>query len=88
MTEQPILMYVFHGAYTNLDQWVRNGTAPPKASRIETRDVGGKPAFVTDEIGNAVGGISSPYVDAPTAIYYMGHGEGAAAATTSATPNR
>ena len=76
VTEQPILMYVFHGAYANLDRWARNGTPAPKAPRIETREVGGKAAFVTDDIGNALGGIRSPYVDAPTAIYHTGHGEG------------
>jgi hypothetical protein len=69
-------MYVFHGAYANLDRWARNGTPAPKASRIETKEVGGKTVFVTDDIGNALGGIRSPYVDAPIAIYHTGHGEG------------
>jgi hypothetical protein len=75
VTEQPVLAYLFHGAYANLDQWVRTGTPPPKAARIDTKDIGGKPAFVSDEIGNATGGVRSPYVDAPTAIYHPGHGD-------------
>ena len=76
VTEQPVLMYVFHGAYANLDRWVRSGAAPPRAPRIETKEVSGKTAIATDSIGNALGGIRSPYVDAPTAVYHPGHGEG------------
>ena len=30
---------------------------------------------VYDEVGNATGGVRSPYVDAPTAIYHPGHGD-------------
>ena len=76
VTEQPILMYVFHGAYGNLDQWVRKGTPAPKASPIETRQAGGKAVIAMDDVGNNLGGIRSPYVDEPTAIYHTGHGEG------------
>jgi hypothetical protein len=76
VTEQPILMYIFHGAYDNLDQWVRKGTPAPKASRIETKDVGGKTVITMDDIGNNLGGIRSPYVDEPTRIYHTGHGQG------------
>ena len=76
VTEQPVLMYVFHGAYANLDRWVRNGTPPPKAPRIETKEAGGKTVIATDDLGNALGGVRSPYVDAATAIYHTGHGEG------------
>src|SRR5262249_36892222 len=39
-------------------------------------EIAGKPVIATDEIGNALGGIRSPYVDEPTAIYHTGHGEG------------
>ena len=76
VTEQPILAYIFHGAYANLDTWVRTGTPAPRAGRIEVKEVAGKPAIVTDESGNAVGGVRSPYVDAPTATYHSGHGTG------------
>ncbi len=74
VTEQPVLAYMFHGAYANLDQWVRTGTPAPKGARTETKDVDGKPAFVNDEVGNNLGGVRSPYVDVPTRIYHPGHG--------------
>jgi Alpha/beta hydrolase domain len=61
LSRQPLLMYAFHGAYNNLDEWVAKGVAPPKAPRIETRDG----ALVMDEFGQAVGGVRNPWVDAP-----------------------
>lgn len=49
----------------NLVEWVMNDVAPPKAARIEVRDG----AIVRDEVGNAKGGVRSPYVDTPTVRY-------------------
>jgi Alpha/beta hydrolase domain len=74
VTEQPILAYMFHGAYANIDQWVRTGMPAPKGARTETKEVDGKPVFVNDEVGNNLGGVRSPYVDVPTRIYHPGHG--------------
>jgi Alpha/beta hydrolase domain len=75
VTEQPHLAYIFHGAFANLDQWVRTGTPAPKATRVDVKDVNGKPAFVLDEVGNNTGGVRTPYVDEPTRIYHPGHGD-------------
>jgi hypothetical protein len=61
LSRQPLLMYAFHGAYRNLDEWVAKGIAPPKAARIEIKDG----ALVLDEFGNGVGGVRNPWVDAP-----------------------
>ncbi len=61
LSRQPLLMYAFHGAYKNLDEWVAKGVAPPQAPRIEIRDG----ALVMDEFGQAVGGVRNPWVDAP-----------------------
>ena len=61
LSHQPLLMYAFHGAFRNLDEWVAKGIAPPKAARIETKDG----ALVMDEFGHAVGGVRNPWVDAP-----------------------
>jgi Alpha/beta hydrolase domain len=61
LSRQPLLMYAFHGAYRNLDEWVAKGVAPPKAARIETKDG----VLVMDEFGHAVGGVRNPWVDAP-----------------------
>ena len=63
--------YFVAGAMRNLDEWVRNGTPPPKGGRIEVVN-GGTPAAasVRDKFGNAVGGIRSPYLEVPAATYY------------------
>jgi hypothetical protein len=56
--------YVMNAAVSHFDRWLRDGTRPPAASRLEMADG----AFVTDEHGNVRGGIRSPHVDVPTAI--------------------
>ncbi len=63
--------YLVAGAMCNLDEWVRNGTPPPKGGRIEVVN-GGTPSATTvrDQFGNAVGGIRSPYLDVPEATYH------------------
>jgi hypothetical protein len=66
LSAHPLLKYAFHGALLNLDLWVRKGTPPPHAARIEVTDTG----LVTDKAGNGVGGVRSPYVDAPVATYF------------------
>jgi hypothetical protein len=58
--------FVVNAALAALDTWVRTGTAPSHANRMEV-DVPSQ-AFVTDRIGNTVGGIRTPAVDAPIAI--------------------
>ena len=55
----------FNAALRNLDEWVRKGTAPPRAEPIVVEN--GKP--VLDEYGNVKGGVRSPYVDAPTSAW-------------------
>ncbi len=57
---------VLSAALAHLDGWVENGTAPPKAPRIETTGTA-KPKIVRDAHGNAVGGIRTPLVDVPLA---------------------
>jgi hypothetical protein len=53
----------FNAAFRNLDQWVRKGTAPPRAEPIRVENG----QAVLDEFGNVIGGIRSPYVDVPAA---------------------
>jgi hypothetical protein len=55
----------FNAAFRNLDEWVRKGIAPPKAAPITVEN--GQP--VLDEFGNVTGGVRSPYVDVPTALW-------------------
>lgn len=57
---------VISASLSHLDTWVRDGSAPPKAPRIETQG-GETPKIVRDERGNAVGGVRTPLVDVPLA---------------------
>jgi hypothetical protein len=66
------IRYVFDAAWRNLDDWVRHGVAPPRASRLELKVKPGQSfnpsdAFVEDAMGNAKGGVRTPYVEVPTA---------------------
>jgi hypothetical protein len=56
----------FDAALRNLDLWVREGVAPPRAEPILVRD--GEP--VLDEFGNVQGGLRSPYLDVPTSTWF------------------
>ncbi|MCJ7437122.1 MAG: hypothetical protein MUP97_05095 [Acidimicrobiia bacterium] len=62
---------VMSAALSHLDDWVRDGTAPPRAPRIKatpSKSTGSDaPQIVRDEHGNAVGGIRTPLVDVPLA---------------------
>jgi len=55
--------FVLKAAVAALNQWVREGTPPPNAPRLETMGM----RLVRDEHGNARGGIRTPYVDVPIA---------------------
>jgi hypothetical protein len=57
--------FMFDACLANLEQWVREGTLPPKADRIQVEDG----TIVRDEFGNARGGLRSPYVDVPIKTY-------------------
>jgi hypothetical protein len=56
--------YVLNAAVAHLDRWVQDGTRPPAAQRLETRDGALRP----DGHGNARGGIRTPHVDVPVAV--------------------
>jgi Alpha/beta hydrolase domain len=58
--------YVSQAALERIDRWVRDGTAPPMAPRLELAETGG--GFVLDQNGIAAGGIRTPWVDVPTAV--------------------
>lgn len=61
----PQMHYVLQRAFDALDQWVRVGTVPLTAARLE---VDGDGALVLDDLGIARGGVRTPWVDAPTAV--------------------
>jgi hypothetical protein len=58
--------YVGEAALEALDRWVAGGASPPTAPRLELAADGA--ACVLDPLGNARGGVRSPWVDAPTAV--------------------
>ncbi|MDB5622234.1 MAG: hypothetical protein JWR39_797 [Devosia sp.] len=70
--------YIEPAMYANLEKWVIEGTLPPKSTPIatvegESRSLSGvvyPVAFETDEHGNVLGGVRSPYLDVPTATYF------------------
>jgi hypothetical protein len=68
--------YVGHAALAALDRWVRDGTAPAKAARLESTADGA--GLVLGPSGIAVGGIRTPWVDVPVAtLSGLQDGEGA-----------
>ncbi|VEI12776.1 alpha/beta hydrolase domain-containing protein [Trueperella bialowiezensis] len=60
------LAYYVNAALEHLHEWAVNGVEPPASLLIE-RDDDGDP--LSDEHGNGVGGLRSPYVDVPIATY-------------------
>ena len=50
----------------NLETWVEKGVSPPPGAVIKFENGRG----VTDEHGNVVGGVRSPYLDVPTATWF------------------
>jgi Alpha/beta hydrolase domain len=58
--------WVFNAAIIALTDWALKGLAPPKADRLDLSD--DESSFEYDVHGNVLGGIRTPYVDAPAAI--------------------
>ena len=56
----------FDAALRNLDLWVSEGIAPPRAEPILEQD--GAPVF--DEFGNIQGGLRSPNLDVPASTWF------------------
>jgi hypothetical protein len=63
----PQFHYVSQAAIAALERWIRDGTPPAQAPRLElvSQD---PPSFATDQHGNVKGGIRTPWMDAPSAI--------------------
>lgn len=58
--------YVLQAAIAGLENWVRTGTPPPSAPRIQIGE-GDPPPLVLDDNGIAKGGVRTPWVDVPIA---------------------
>ncbi len=57
--------WVVKAAISALDNWLRNGVPPAYADRLQFNAT--THTFARDSVGNALGGIRTPYVDAPIA---------------------
>lgn len=70
LSHHTLLMYAFDGAFANLDAWVRKGTAPPKAPRLEIKEMGTPQAAIAlDQYGNGIGGVRNAWVDVPVQTF-------------------
>ncbi|HJQ82689.1 MAG TPA: alpha/beta hydrolase domain-containing protein [Candidatus Binatia bacterium] len=68
--------YVLNAALRRLARWVRSGRSPAPAPPLSVRP-GSPPVIERDPLGNAVGGIRTPPVDAPiAALSGIGQGDG------------
>ena len=65
--------WVFNAAVNAIVDWVNNGTLPPISDRLAVSD--DLSTFLYDDVGNVLGGIRTPYVDAPAAVL-SGEGQG------------
>ena len=59
--------YVLRAAVNALNEWVAEGTPPPKAPRLETVSLAPL-QYALDSTGIVRGGIRTPAVDAPVAV--------------------
>ncbi|MFV8820005.1 alpha/beta hydrolase domain-containing protein [Haliea sp. E17] len=66
--------FVVKAAIAALNRWLVDGEAPTSAERLVLNSTGD--GFEFDEYGNVLGGVRTPYVDAPIAIF-SGEGQGA-----------
>jgi len=64
----PQLHYVLQAALTHLERWIGGGDPAPHAPFLETTGEDSEPTLARDELGNAQGGIRTPWVDVPTAV--------------------
>ena len=58
-------VFVLRAALRHLRTWARDGTAPPEADRLAVDDTGSSPILRLDDVGNALGGVRTPVLDAP-----------------------
>jgi hypothetical protein len=58
--------FVLKAAIVALDRWIKDGTPPPSAPRLDVA-AGVPPVIARDEHGNALGGIRTPQMDVPIA---------------------
>lgn len=65
------LPYFVRAALAQLYRWAEEGIAPPEVDRIEMDAVDVVSTPSADEVGNARGGVRSPFVDVPLVRYQV-----------------
>jgi hypothetical protein len=61
--------YFTRAAAALLVAWTEDGTTPPDADRLELAIDDAVSAAALDDVGNALGGVRSPFVDVPVSRY-------------------
>lgn len=64
--------FVVRALYERMDEWIMRGTVAPKAERFVFADgsaVSARMPLARDKFGNVVGGVRTPWVEAPKAAY-------------------
>jgi hypothetical protein len=61
--------FVFEAALSAVNDWMRSGTPPPPAPRMDVAEVNGTPTVQDDSSGTAIGGIRGPWERVPVAAY-------------------
>ena len=60
--------FVLRAALRHLDAWSAGGAPPPIASPLQLIGPNDEPVFEVDDVGNVIGGVRTPCVDAPTQV--------------------
>jgi hypothetical protein len=61
--------FIFEAALSAVAAWMRTGTPPPSAPRMDVQEVGDAPTVQYDSSGTAIGGIQGPWEQVPVAAY-------------------
>jgi hypothetical protein len=61
--------FVFEAALSAVTAWIRTGSPPPAAPRMDVQEVSGAPMLQTNSHGTAIGGIQGPWEQVPVADY-------------------
>ena len=71
LMEPSLMGLIFNSAFSNLDQWVKKGIPAPRAPQISLTNPGTPQDIVsTDRLGHGLGGVRTPDIDVPDAIYF------------------
>jgi hypothetical protein len=61
--------FIFEAALSAVNAWMRSGTPPPPAPRMDVQEVDGVATVQSNKDGEAIGGIHGPWEQVPVAAY-------------------